>query len=111
MSLTKRRYSKKSQSFAMIPRKVLHDEEWKRFTSSAKLFYIYLKGKYNGNNNGHVRLYYSELKDIKGLASPGTISKASKELQDAGWISRTQLGGLHRYFNEFRLTGKVDDGF
>jgi hypothetical protein len=109
MSLTKRRRDKRFNNFVMIPRKVLEDEAWKHFSSSAKLFYIYLKGRYNGQNNGHIRLYYNGLKGTKGLSSPGTISRASSELQAAGWITRRTLGGLHRYFNEYELTGKVDD--
>jgi len=60
-------------------------------------------------NNGQIRLYYSELKGVKGLSSPSTISKALKELEAKEWIKRTMMGGFHRHFNEFELTGKYDD--
>ncbi len=46
---------------------MLKSKEWKGLSASAKLFYIYLKGKYNGQNNGEIRLYYSELDGVKGL--------------------------------------------
>ena len=109
MSWAKSRRDKRKNNFVMIPRKILHNEEWERFTSSAKLLYIYLKGHYNGSNNGQIRLYYSQLKPVKGLSSSGTISNAFHELEEAGWIFPTKHGGLFRYFNEYKLTGKVDD--
>jgi len=86
-----------------------HCQEWKELGVAAKLLYLYIKGKYNGANNGLIRLYYSELKNVKGLASPTTISQAIKELETKGWIERTKAGGLHRYFNNYRLTGKYDE--
>lgn len=93
----------------MITRRMLRNEEWKNLSPSAKLFYIYLKGKFNGYNNGEIRLYYSELEGIKGLSSHATISKASKELENKGWILKTKVGGLYRNCNEFKLIGKFDD--
>jgi len=84
-------------------------DEWKELSPAAKLLYIHVKGKWNGYNNGQIRVYYSELKGFRGISADSTISKASKELQEKGWIKRTKLGGLHRYFNEYELTGKYDD--
>jgi len=109
MSYSKRKGDKRFNSFVAIPRKTLRCEEWKKLSSRAKLLYIYIKSKYNSYNNGEIRLYYSELKGICGISSPATISKASQELQSKDWIKRTKCGGLYRYFNEYRLTGKYDD--
>ena len=109
MSVAKRNKSRGHKSFVMIPRKILRGQEWKGLSPAAKVLYIHLKGKYNGMNNGKIRLYYSEMKGVKGCSSPSTISKASKELQNKKWISRTKLGGVFRYFNEYELTGKFDD--
>lgn len=105
----RKRKNKGHKSFVMLPRKTLKSQEWKELSSAAKLFYIHLKGKYNGNNNGEIRLYYSELKGIKGISSPSTISTANKELEEKGWIKRTKLGGLYRSINEYELTGNFDD--
>ena len=96
-------------NFVAIARKMLWIEEWKKLTPAAKLFYVYLKAKYNGKNNGEILLHYSELKGIKGISSSSTIFRAIKELEDKGWIKRTQIGGLYRHNNEFELTGKYDD--
>jgi len=93
----------------MLSRKMLASKQWKELSPSAKLFYIHLKRKYNGSNNGKIRLYYSELNGNRGISSDSTISKASKELEKKEWITRTKKGGLYRHFNEYTLTGKYDD--
>lgn len=111
MSVSKRRSEKRHKSFVMLSRKMLRDKNWKDLSSAAKLFYIYLKGKFNGHNNGKIRLSYTELKGVRGISSPATISSASKELQKSGWIKRKKIGGLYRHVNEYELTGKYDDCF
>jgi len=99
-----------NKSFVMLSRgMLLRTQEWKELSPAAKLAYLYLKAKFNGSNNGGIRLYYSELRGVKGLSSHSTISKALKELEAKGWIKRTMLGGLYRHYNEFELTGKYDD--
>ena len=92
-----------------MPRKMLRCKEWKDLGPAAKIAYLHLKAKYNGQNNGKIRLYYSELKGNKGISSPATIANALKELVSKGWIIKTKLGGLYRHNNEFKLTGKYDD--
>jgi hypothetical protein len=109
MSRAKRWNRKRFNNFVMVPRKMLKLEEWKNLSPAAKILYIHLKTKYNGSNNGDIYLHYSELKGIRGLSSHSTISKALKELQDKGWVEKTEMGGLYRHSNKFKLTGKVDD--
>ena len=110
MSRSKRKPAYKNRSFVMLGRSMLlRDPEWQGLGISAKVAYVYLKAKFNGSNNGRIRLYYSELQQVRGLSSSSTISRAFKELEKKGWIKRTRLGGLHRYFNEYELTGKQDD--
>jgi DNA-binding HxlR family transcriptional regulator len=87
----------------------LKDENWRQLSPAAKIIYLYLKSKYNGSNNGQIRLHYSELQDICGLKNPRVISAAFKELESQGWITRTKIGGLHRFTNEYQLTGKYDE--
>ena len=110
MSWAKKRRNKGNHSFVMIGRMMLlHCDEWKQLSPSAKIFYLYLKANFNGRNNGKIRLYYSGLSDVKGVASPSTIAKAITELEKKGWIKRTKIGGLIRNINEFELTGEHDD--
>jgi DNA-binding MarR family transcriptional regulator len=106
----RRKSPKRNRSFVMLGRRMLlKDPDWKSLSAAAKLVYIYLKAKFNGANNGVIRLHYSELKGVRGLSSPSTISRSFKELENKGWIKRKKYGGLHRYFNEYELTGKHDD--
>ena len=109
MSRPSRRTRSGHKSFVMLLREMLRSKEWKELSPPAREVYIQLKGKYNGHNNGEIRLYYSELEGIKGISSPSTISNAFSELESKGWIERTEIGGLFRHFNEYKLTGKYDD--
>ena len=67
-----------------------------------------MKGKYNSNNNGKLKLYYSELRRIKGLKCSRSISKGFRELEKKEWIRRTKLGGMYGRPNEYELTGIHD---
>ena len=82
---------------------MLKSEEWKSLSNSAKLIYIYLKAKYNGRNADKLRLTYTEL---KREFSSATISKAFRALEKNGWVERTKYGGLFRYYNLYKLTGR-----
>ncbi len=106
---TRRRKRKHDKSFVMLGRRTLKCPEWKGLSASAKLLYIHLKAKYNGSNNGEIRLHYSELKGTQGLRSSATVAKAFQELESKGWIKKTKHGGMYRYFNEYELTGRYDE--
>ena len=106
--MSRKKRNKTYGSFVAIPRKMLRSDAWKGLSAASKILYIHLKGKYNGQNNGEIRLYYSELKGVKGCSSPQTVSNASKELQEKGWIKRKKIGGLYRHNNEYELTGEYD---
>ena len=109
MGIQKRKRNNYREPFIALGKgMILRCREWKELSPAAKIFYITLKAKFNGCNNGEIRLYYSELKSIRGLRSSGTISKAIRELDQKEWIKRTKLGGLHRNFTDFELTGKFD---
>jgi hypothetical protein len=97
------------KSFVMLSRAMLDLPEWRQLGTSAKLAYIYLKDGFDGRNNGNIRLYYTSLRGVVGLSSPGTISRGLRELETKGWIQRTKLGGLYRLSNAYKLTGKYDE--
>jgi hypothetical protein len=85
---------------------MLASREWRDLSSSAKVLYICLKHKFVGGNNGEIELHYSELED---MMSSGTISAAFKQLVRMGWVEKTHLGGLYRYRNKYKLTGRHDE--
>lgn len=93
----------------MIPNVMLfQSKEWRDLSAAAKIIYLYLKAKFSPDKNGEIRLYHSEIKNIRGLKNPNTRCKAFKELERGEWIERTKKGGLYRFFNEYKLTGKYD---
>lgn len=96
-------------SFVRLPRELIfRSEEWRNLSPRAKVFYLTLKAKYNGANNGDIRLCYSELKTDASFKSPKSVSAAMRELEKGEWIVRVKRGGLFRYENRFRITGKFD---
>ena len=97
---------KKMPPFVAISREALKGTAWRSLSSTAKVMYLHLKYKYVGHNNGEIELHYSELKD---MFASDTIAKGFKELQRTGWVERTQYGGLFRFVNKYKLTGKYDN--
>lgn len=95
-------------SFVGLERGALKCESWRGLSLRAKVFYLHLKGKYNGSNNGEIQLHFSELSGHPGFSSRRAFYGASKELIGAGWVERTNPGGLYRNPNTYKLTGKYD---
>ena len=91
-----------------IERRTLKMKEWRGLIGAAKIFYLHLKGRYNGSNNGEIELPYRAMKDVEGCRNPRTISRASKELQKKEWIEIEKRGGLYRHKNLYKLTFKYD---
>jgi len=106
-----KRLKGRCEPFVRLSKELLfRGPEWWTLRPGARDVYLLLKAKYNGSNNGSIRLYYSEIRRraISGLRSDKAISSAFKELERVGWIERTQHGGLYRHINDYRLTGKHD---
>lgn len=95
--------------FVAIYKSLLKDQPWRRLSSSAKVLYIYMRGKFNTDTLSEVSLAYSEMKGIKGLASSKTISSAFSELQKAGFIEKTKHGGLYGGVCKYKFIGPFKD--
>ena len=106
-----RRGKRKYGHFVGLSKKTLRCDSYKALSAAAKILYFYLKGKYNGSNNGEIALHYSELKEVVGIKSSATVSNAFKELIEKGWVKKTKHGGLMRYQNKYELTWEHDDMF
>lgn len=97
-------------SFVALDRKlILHTPEFRQLSPAAVTLYLYLKAKYNGANNGKIRLHYSELAGVRGFRSKPSINRAFRELESVGWVRRNRIGGLYRCKNEYELTGRFDE--
>ena len=91
-----------------IERRTLREEHWRGLSVPAKIFYLHLKGRYNGANNGEIELTCKDMEGVVGCATKASYTKAWKELETKGWIKRTKYGGLYRHKNKYKLTFKYD---
>ena len=89
--------------FVALYKVLLRDPSWRALSSSSKVLYIYLRGKFNTSTLGEVSLAYSEIKD---MMSTKTISRAFKELQDKGFIEKTKHGGLFGGVCKYKFMGQ-----
>ena len=97
------------QSFVGLERRIFRQcPEFRQLSPRAITLYLHLKAKFNGSNNGQIAFHYSEVKGANGFKSDKTICAAFRELEGAGWIERTHVGGLYRFQNLYRLTAKFD---
>jgi len=103
-----RKKSSKGLQHIGIERRTLKEKYWRLLNGAAKIFYLHLKARYNGSNNGEIELPYRSMKDVKGCSNHRTISRASKELQKKEWIEVEERGGLYRHKNLYKLTFKYD---
>jgi hypothetical protein len=103
-----RRRRGKGLAHVGIERRTLKEEPWRELSAPAKIFYLHLKGRFNGSNNGDIKLPYSAMRGVKGCSDNGTISRAVKELEATGWIKKKQFGGHTRWDNLYKLTFKYD---
>lgn len=77
---------KKRSDVIYVPQALLWSDEWRSLSASAKLLFICLKGE--ADKDGVTSVRYSRLKDVRGLSSPSTVSKAFSDLASCGWIKR-----------------------
>lgn len=96
----------KSKPFIMVFKALLKDPSWRKLSNSAKIIYIYMRGKFNSETLSVVTLAYSEMQD---MMSSRTISKGFKELQEAGFIEKVKQGGLFGGICSYRFIGQYRD--
>lgn len=92
--------------FVAIYKALLKQVEWRALSSSAKVIYIYLRGKFNTETLSEVSLAYSEISD---MMSTKTISRAFKELQEKGFIEKTKYGGLYGGVCKYKFIGEFKE--
>ena len=71
--------------YVQLPEWVLRTEAYRCLCPGAKALYIELKRRFNGNNNGDVRLSHCEAATLLGLHR-NSIGKLFADLQDKGFI-------------------------
>ena len=82
----------------------VHHPKWRSLSGNAIKVFIELRSRYNGGNNGKVRLSLDEGARLLGI-SKSTVSRAFAELEEKGFIDKTRQGQWYgRKATEWRLT-------
>jgi hypothetical protein len=103
------RKGKRSQEgqYVPLPYAVLKSEAWRSLSGAAVKLFLELHTRFNGGNNGKVRLSMNEAVEALGLGK-ATVKRAFDELQDKGFIDLVTPGNwYHRRAHEWRLTTKA----
>ncbi|QJF51979.1 helix-turn-helix domain-containing protein [Roseobacter ponti] len=89
-----------------LPYAILKSEAWRSLSGAAIKVFFELHTRYNGGNNGKVRLSMNEAASALGIGK-ATAQRAFLELQDKGMIVLMTPGNwYHRRAHEWRLTHK-----
>lgn len=111
MAKSSRPKGKRSQEGQYVPLAYaqLKSSAWRSLSGAAVKVWLELHTRYNGSNNGNVRLSMNEAVSALGIGK-GTAQRAFQELQDKGFIALVEQGNwYHRRAHEWRLTTKPMD--
>ena len=81
----------KRDRFCALSFQLIDSEAFKHLSTSALCVLVLLKRCFNGNNNGEIHLSCREVAK-KAKISRNTATKAFKELQQKGFITKVQQG-------------------
>ena len=87
--------SKKRGKFVALSNDLLISEAWRTLPGSAVRYYLELRRRYNGANNGGLHLSLEEAKALLHMGK-STALRARLELEDRGFIRRTRTGGFYQ---------------
>ncbi len=81
--------------FVALGHLMVNSPAWRSLSGSALKYYIALRDRYNGMNNGTLHLS-CEVASKTLHMSKGTVMNAQQELQEKGFIRMTQRGGFRQ---------------
>jgi hypothetical protein len=92
--------------YVALPYAMLKSAAWRSLSGNAVRVWFELHTRYNGGNNGAVRLSMAEAAEALGIGK-ATAGRAFAELQEKGFIVLAKPGAwYHRRAHEWRLTTK-----
>jgi hypothetical protein len=92
--------------YVALPYAMLKSPAWRSLSGNAVRVWFELHTRYNGGNNGAVRLSMTEASETLSI-SKATAHRAFKELQEKGFLVLAKEGNwYHRQAHEWRLTNK-----
>jgi hypothetical protein len=90
-------------NFVQLTRKMLKSPAWQDLSPTTKLAYINIKFNHYGDNAKNIKCPFSTLVNTM---SPTTWAKATRELQDHGFITVQGSRGLGRKPNIYALSNE-----
>ena len=87
--------------FVAIYKEMLKSEAWEAISNPARVAYLHLKGKSCSAHDNELTLSFGEMERIM---SRHTFASAIKQLEECGFIVKTQRGGMYRQRNFYRIT-------
>jgi hypothetical protein len=91
----------KLSRFMALPWEIIDSLAWQNLANASRVALIHLKRKVVKPNPGEISLSYHEMEKIMNRH---TFSRALKQLEAFGFITKEQYGGLYRRRNFFRLS-------
>ncbi len=79
---------------------MLQSKAWENLGNPARVAYIHMKGKLCNAHNKQITISYREMEKFM---HKHTFAKATKELEENGFIGIEQKGGLYRKRNYYTL--------
>ena len=96
--------SKRRGKFVALSYDLVKSPAWRSLSGSAVRYYLELRTRYNGFNNGDLSLSLGEAKELLGMGRHTTI-RAQQELQERGFIHLSARGGYYQHLaTTWRLT-------
>lgn len=96
--------------YAPLPYGMLKSDAWRDLSGSAVKLFLELHTRFNGSNNGNVRLSYEEAAEALGMGK-ATVHRAYRDLVVKGFLVLENEGNFyHRQAHEWRLTTKPTQG-
>lgn len=103
-----RRGSKKSGEgqYAPLTYALLKSDAWRDLSGAAVKVFLELHTRFNGSNNGTLRLSYAEAAEALHMGK-ATVQRAFQDLQNKGLVVLEKEGNwYHRQAHEWRITTK-----
>jgi DNA-binding transcriptional regulator YhcF (GntR family) len=98
---------KKLSRFIALEWSVVDSKAWEQLTNAARVAYIHLKRKVTNSTPGEITLSYNQMEKFMNRH---TFADALTQLERKGFIEKTQMGGLYRRRNFFRLINEWRNG-
>jgi hypothetical protein len=85
---------KSAKSYSQLTHSYFQSEQYAKLSFRAKALLIDLLAQYRGVNNGDLTTAWSVMQRA-GWRSKDLLAKATRELEDRGWILKTRQGDIH----------------